>query len=106
MAQQIKFGWLRDFNGAKFVPKILAQCILNNDGTKYVDTVNNLFNNRTQVRICTWENEDTGNTSTGTDHNNPYDDIVLEGNEYLLVTISDKLLVNNKDEYLTAEKGE
>lgn len=68
MAQQIKFGWLRDFNGVKFVPKILAQYILNNDGTRYVDTVKDLFNKRTQVRICIWESGDTANTSTGTDH--------------------------------------
>ena len=47
MAQKIKFGWLRDFNGTRFIPKILAECILNNNGTRYIDTVNNLFNNRT-----------------------------------------------------------
>ena len=74
MAQKIKFGWLRDFNGAKFVPKILAQYILNNDGTKYVDTVKDLANNRTQIRICIWEEGDSGLTSTGTDN------LAYEGN--------------------------
>lgn len=67
MAQQIKFGWLRDFNGARFVPKILAQFILNDDGTRYIDTTKESLNNRTQVRICLWEEKDTGDTPTGED---------------------------------------
>lgn len=67
MAQDIKFGWLRDYAGIKFVPKILAQFILNNDGTRYIDTTKESLNNRTQVRICFWESGDTGDTSTGED---------------------------------------
>ena len=65
MAQKIKFGWLRDFNGNRFVPKILANFIFNEDGTKYTDTVDGRFSATDKVinekiQICIWEDGDDG----------------------------------------------
>ena len=64
---KINYGWLKDFSGAYFFPKVLAQFIFNDDGTRYIDTTKESLNNRTQVRICLWESGDTGDTSTGED---------------------------------------
>ena len=62
---EIKAGWLKDYNGIRFIPKILANFIFNDDGTKYVDSVNSRFSSvdtaiNNKIQICIWEDGDDG----------------------------------------------
>ena len=61
MSTTINTGWLKDSQGNKFAPKTILSQVVNNDGVSLqatLDAMAEKTNNRTQVQIITWEDND------------------------------------------------
>ena len=104
---KVKFGWLKDYAGTKFLPKTLAKLIYNDDGTTILDTftkveqetdkkVEDLTSNvNSQFQSV---NESIDGINDSIDNINETIEDINEFNNNVNATIDGKITTHNTDE--------